>query len=136
MHVPAASPFFNRTYNEAFNLLVEARNYMAYAERRERGQLGLIGRLELACEAMRVTARLTQIMAWLLMQRAVYNGEMTLEEACSEANRLSGDGVCLDNTPLTHEIMPAGIRSLLDRTHQLYLRVWRMDEMVRNQFLH
>ena len=29
MHVPAASPFFNRTYNEAFNLLVEARDVLS-----------------------------------------------------------------------------------------------------------
>ncbi len=61
MHVPAASPFFDRTYREAFSLLIEARNYMAHVERCERNQLGLVGRLELACETMRVTARLTQV---------------------------------------------------------------------------
>ncbi len=75
-------------------------------------------------------------MAWLLMHRAVYNGEMTLEEACSEANRLSSESVCLDNNGSGNETMPTGIRSLLDRSYRLHLRVWRMDEMVHNQVPH
>jgi len=105
MHVPADSPFFNRTYNEAFNLLIEARNYMAYVDSGNGTSLGCSAVLNWRARAMRVTARLTQVMAWFLMQRAVSNGEMTLKEAYSETNRLSGDGMCLDNNTSTHEII-------------------------------
>lgn len=130
MHVPAASPFFDRTYREAFGLLVEARNYMAYAEGRDRSQLALLTRLELSCETMRVTSRLTQVMAWLLMQRAVHCGELSLEEACAEENRLAGEDVCLEDTADENAELPPAVRSLLNRSLSLYQRVLRLSDMV------
>lgn len=136
MHVPASSPFFDRTYDEALNLLVEARNYIAYCEHIERARLSLIGRLAMSCEAMRVTARLTQVMAWLLMQRAVQTGEVSLEESCSDANRLGADEVCLYNEGLASEAMPQGLRSLLERSYELYVRVARLEGLVRRHVLH
>lgn len=122
--------YFRRTYDETMNLMVEARNYMAYVERREREQAGAVAGLRISCEAMRVTSRLTQVMAWLMMQRAVHEGEMAVEDALTEANRLSGEEVCLDDSFSADMILPNGLRSLLDRSLSLYQRVARLEQQM------
>lgn len=119
--------YFRRTYDETMTLMVEARNYMAYVERRERQRLTVVSGLRMSCEAMRVTSRLTQVMAWLMMQRAVHEGEVEVTEALSDNNRLSGAEVCLDDTFSEDETLPGGLRSLLDRSFRLYQRVVRLE---------
>jgi regulator of CtrA degradation len=122
---PAA--YFRRTYDETLDLMVEARNYMAYVERRERDKAGTTTGLRMSCEAMRVTSRLTQVMAWLMMQRAVHEGEVELEEALNDHNRLSGEDVCLDDSFGRDEALPGGLRSLLERSLSLYQRISRLE---------
>lgn len=123
--------YFRRTYDEALALTVEARDYVAWREDRERQGQGMITRLTMSCEAMRVTSRLTQIMAWLLFQRAVFEGEMSRDEALDEANRLGGHEVCLDDRALADSSLPTGLRSLMLRSHRLYLRIVRLDQQVQ-----
>lgn len=119
--------FIHRTYDETMTLMIEARNYMAYVERREREQAGGVAGLRMSCEAMRVTSRLTQVMAWLMMQRAVHEGEVPVNDALAEPNRLSGGDVCLDETFSADQSLPGGLRSLLDRSLRLYQRVARLE---------
>ncbi|RAU21485.1 DUF1465 domain-containing protein [Paramagnetospirillum kuznetsovii] len=128
--------FFLKTYDEAMDLMVEARNYMRYVERRERVRVGAMAGLRMSCEALRVTSRLTQVMAWLLMQRAVHQGELSAEAALEEHYRLSGGGVCLDESHSGDAALPRGLRSLMDRSFRLYVRVARLEEMLVRRVLH
>ncbi|WP_119677463.1 DUF1465 family protein [Indioceanicola profundi] len=129
MNGPTA--FFNRTYDEAMSLLVETRNYIAYQEPIDQRSLPPALRLQVSYESMRVTSRLTQVMAWLLAQRAAHAGEMSAEQAASEEFALSGGPVCTDESGSDNEDLPSGLRSLLARSHSLYMRVDRLGEMVR-----
>jgi regulator of CtrA degradation len=126
----AQTAIFTRTYDETLSMIVEARNYMAHQDprvpRRRRGGEDL----HFSCEALRVTSRLTQVMAWLMLQRAVVYGEISPEEACLDHNRLSGREVCLDTNSMDDDSLPAGLRSLLTRSYRLYQRVSRLEEMV------
>jgi regulator of CtrA degradation len=122
--------FFGGTYDEAMALMVEARNYMAFVEHRERRKAEMMIGLRMSCEAMRVTSRLTQVMAWLMMQRAVHEGEIDMDDALSEANRLSGLDVCLDQSFGHDETLPQGLRSLLDRSLRLYQRIARLENQM------
>ena len=125
---------FTHTYDETLEMIVEARNYMAYIRpREEKFEKGLPD-LYFSCEALRVTSRLTQVMAWLMMQRAVQDGEISLAEALRDPNRLSGIDICLDATSSDDARLPMGLRSLLDRSYRLYQRVSRLEEMVRSRF--
>ena len=124
---------FTKTYDETFEMIVEARNYMRHMLPRERrhGDDGDVG-LRFSCEALRVTSRLTQVMAWLLIQRAVHQGEITSDEAMSEPNRLSGTEVCLDESSAEDEDLPSGLRNLLDRSLRLYQRIAHIEaQMLR-----
>lgn len=127
------APYVERTYDEAMALLVEARNYLAYREPTDDRALGPDMRLVACYESMRVTSRLTQVMAWLLAQKAVQAGEITEHEAVSDRFALSGSGICLDVAGQGNMDLPAGLRSLLDRSHRLYLRVSRLEAMVRSR---
>ena len=100
--------YFGGTYDEAMTLMVEARTYMSYVEQRERRKVEAMAGLRMSCEAMRVTSRLTQVMAWLLMQRAVHEGEIDSAAALTEENRLSGSDDCLDQSFGADETLPLG----------------------------
>jgi regulator of CtrA degradation len=127
-----APTLLRNTYKETLDLMVEARNYLAYQGGRERPQMDELDRLKMSCEAFRVTSRLTQVMAWLMGQRAVQTGEISLADAL-ERFPVEGDEVCLDDSGREDQALPHGLRSLLDRSHQLYRRVSRLDEMVRRR---
>jgi regulator of CtrA degradation len=128
-----SSPFFDKTYDEALSLLVEARNYFAYREQEDVRPLPPEARLLVSQETMRVTSRLTQVMAWLFCQRAVQNGEVSPEWALSEEFALGARDVCTDDSWSADERLPVAVRSLLDRSLQLYTRVGRLDSMMREQ---
>ncbi|MEI6557588.1 MAG: DUF1465 family protein [Rhodospirillaceae bacterium] len=123
--------YFHRTYDETMALLIEARNYAAYREPTDQRTLSPNVRLQVSYESLRVTSRLVQVMAWLLAQKAVHAGELTQEEGASEEYALSGGTICSDSAGTATEALPAGLVSLLDRSHRLYLRVQRLDEQVR-----
>lgn len=125
--------FFDRAYGETLDLMVEARNYLTVVEPVERRRRAMEPSLRMSCEAMRVTTRLTQVMAWLMLQRAVESGEMTAAEASDERHRLSAAAVCLDTAANDDAELPPGLRSLMARSHRLYLRVSRLEGLMRTR---
>lgn len=125
--------FLGDLYHEAMSLLVEVRDHMA--DRRSKGDDGNLepaGRLEIRSEAFRVTTRLSQVMAWLLMQKAVHAGEMNQRDAMSTHNRLSGHPASPENHIPSGEILSPDLRRLRKRSNDLYARVARLDEMAAN----
>lgn len=107
-------------------LTCEARDYVAEQEPRERETLPPELQLLASCEALRLTARLTQVMAWLLMQRAVHAGEIDRETARGPQHRLGGQEVCLA-AACPDENLPLRLRDLLARSAELYDRIARLD---------
>lgn len=129
----AASAFFDKTYRDALTLLREARDYLAYCHARDVRALEPFDRLRFSLESTRLTARLTDIMAWLLVQRAVAAGELTTSEAANTEHRLLRRRVCLVDLTHEDEALPRGLLSLLERSHRLYLRIARLDELVAKE---
>jgi regulator of CtrA degradation len=128
---PDGSPvYFDRTYRETMTLLVETRDYMRFREPADRGAMPDDHRLAVNCEALRVTSRLTHIMAWLLIQKAVHAGEMTAAEAAAADHRLAGQSVCRERVVAGGVAMPPMLEHLLERSYQLYARVERLDALV------
>jgi len=130
-----ATAFFGKTYGEAMDLLVETRDYFAHREPIDRQVLHHpIDRLRFCCETMRLTARLTQIMAWLLAQRAVHAGEMTQSAALGDHRALADLAICMEGEEATPAAaMPQRLAILLERSRRLYVRVARLDELARRQ---
>lgn len=126
--------FFNKTYDETIGLLTEMRDYVAHDEARDRAGLNSADGARLCCASLRVTARLTQIMAWLLAQKAVHAGEISTGDLVERNSPLADIAICMDPEE-EDEIaaLPDHFRDLLDRSHRLYTRVARLDDMVRRQ---
>jgi len=125
---PAAPAFFSRTYDEALAMLRETRDYLAGRGKLELRALATEAALDYSRESMRLTARLTQVMAWLLLQRAVHVGEITSEEARKPEHRLSGQDICLASSDGL-EALPSRLISLLERSDSLYRRIERLDQL-------
>jgi regulator of CtrA degradation len=124
-----ATEFFGKTYGEAMSLLIEARDYLTHREPIDRSALVAEDRLRVCSETMRLTSRLTQVMAWLLAQRAVYEGEISQDRALEGHGALAGVEICMRDEGT--EDLPQRLASLLDRSRRLYIRVARLDELAR-----
>ena len=122
--------YFDNTFGEAMALAREAREYLAYQDSGEGSRLSPKLRLTVSCEAMRMTARLTQVVAWLLVQKAVHAGELTREQASQPRYRLGGQEVCQATSPVADEPLPDRLNDMLERSHRLYQRVVRLDAML------
>ena len=119
--------FLDRTFDETLSLMVEARNYLAYAEPQPKTP---VDGLRISCESLRITSRLAQVMAWLMQHKAVSAGEISLTEALSEERRLAGHAVCADVSAHADCAIPDGLRDLLDRSHRLFLRIERLERQI------
>lgn len=122
--------FFDRTYDEAMKLLVEVRDYVVSNQMLLRREADQIVRAVWTHEALLMTTRLSQVLAWTLVQRAVNAGEMTRENARAEEHRLGARELCLRDDPESLEVLPPYMRSLVERSRALYVRAARLDDML------
>jgi regulator of CtrA degradation len=123
----------DRTFDEGVALTLEARNYIAYHEQSDRKNMNLPDCLHIGYHHTRVSARLIQVMTWLLAMKAVNGGEITREQFMAPAFALGGGPECIDPSGPEMTDLPQGLRQLLGRTYQLYMRVKRLDDQVRGQ---
>ncbi|WP_140983976.1 DUF1465 family protein [Asticcacaulis tiandongensis] len=122
----ARSDLFDRTFKEGMALVEETAAYLDGDGRRDSRILSREDALVYAGESMRLTTRLMQIASWLLVQRAVREGDMDAQDACDEKYRLSPvNAVHLGEM---QETLPEGLLHLLDRSNRLYERISHMDK--------
>ena len=122
----AASELFERTFQEGMELVEETAIYLDGPGRQESKLLTRSAALAYAGESMRLTTRLMQIASWLLVQRAVREGEMPAAEAFQARYRLAEPGPEAPAEDEAHEL-PGGLLSLQERSVRLYGRVLRLD---------
>lgn len=126
---PTPVAFFDRTYDEAIALIREAREYFAERQHQPASPSRAAVELVTSCESMRLTARLTQIMAWLLVQKAIHAGELSRNDAIKPEHRLGGRNICEIEGPWSELGLPQRLQVLLERSLSLYNRIARLDDM-------
>lgn len=120
----ARSELFDRTFHEGMELVEETAAYLDGDGRRESKLLSRSTALAYAGESMKLTTRLMQIASWLLVQRAVREGDMTSLAACENRYRLA------DRTAGSepgHPDLPIALVEYLVRADKLYDRVLHLD---------
>src|SRR5258705_10093338 len=115
----ARSELFERTFQEGMDLVEETAAYLDGSGRQESKLLSRNAALSYAAESMRLTTRLMQVASWLLVQRAVREGDMPPEAACEDRYRLAAEEVCRNPDPPGEEL-PMGLLALLERSERLY----------------
>jgi regulator of CtrA degradation len=110
-------------------LVEETAGYLDGAGRQESKQLDRKGALAYAAESMRLTTRLMQVASWLLVQRAVREGEMEPALACDARYRLAREAAAAptEADARARVRLPAGLIDLLERSDRLYERVMHLD---------
>ena len=131
----AAPIFFSKTYDEALGLLYEARDYFAHTAADELGRLPEDAALAYSRETLALTSRLTHIMTWLFVQRAVHAGEIRRQDAASEDFSLRGYRTALMQDPALAAGTPPKLKGLLERSVLLFRRIARLDELVARDAL-
>jgi regulator of CtrA degradation len=124
----ARSELFERTFQEGMELVEETASYLDGEGRQESKLLSRNAALAYAAESMRLTTRLMQVASWLLVQRAVREGDMAPASACEDRYRLNADDVSKSTeTEGARGELPRGLTRLADRAERLYERVRHLD---------
>ncbi|GGF44542.1 AraC family transcriptional regulator [Azorhizobium oxalatiphilum] len=84
---PGTGPFA-ALYSDGLDLAARLSAYLSGPGKAHAESLPLEARLAYHDEARELTTLLLQLAAWLLMERAVAEGEMTVDHACHEAEEL------------------------------------------------
>src|ERR1700760_436774 len=124
------SALFEKTFDEGMSLVEETARYLDGKGREESKDLPRKAALLYAGESMRVTTRLMQAASWLLVQRAVHDGDMDASDAAGEGYRLGSREICLGGGAEGTELLPAKLRDLLGRSDNLYRRIARLDDIL------
>ena len=124
------SALFDRTFEEGMSLVEETAKYLDGKGRQEARDLPRKAALLYAGESMRVTTRLMQAASWLLVQRAVHDGDMPEEDARDERYRLGSREICLGGDAAGAQILPETLQDLLARSDNLYRRIARLDDVL------
>ena len=122
----ASSQAFAGLFKEGMALVEETAGYLDGAGRQESKKLDRSAALAYATESMRLTTRLMQLASWLLLHRAVNEGEMTLAQASKEKKKVrlvSSESV----DTKTMESLPDRLRDLITRSRLLQDKVRRLD---------
>lgn len=112
-------------YTEAMIMADEARSYFETLARAGEDQLAPLARVLLSAEALKVSTRLMQVIAWLLHQRAVAGGEIAGSIASDSPQRL---GAAIETDGETLQQLPQQARLLSLESIDLYARVRRLDD--------
>src|SRR5690349_21983216 len=111
-------------------LVEETAAYLDGAGREESRHLSRQASLVYASESMRLTTRLMQVASWLLLQRAVAEGELTADQAQLEKNRVRLNSQDTATTIAEYEELPARLRDLMGLATRLHARILHLERLI------
>ena len=123
----AGSEAFCALFREGMALVEEAAAYLDGQGREEAKALPRVEAMAYAAESMRLTTRLMQVASWLLLRRAVNEGELTPGQALTERHRVKLTRQDLGCPPDIFEQLPPSLRSLSQRSLRIQERVIHLD---------
>jgi regulator of CtrA degradation len=129
-HHLASSDNFQTLFQEGMSLVEETALYLDGDGREEAKKLPRPASLAYATESMRLTTRLMQLASWLLLQRAVNEGEMSHEQAGSDKNKVRLDKLSGAMGGPAWDDLPESLRNLVERSTRLQERVVHLDKML------
>jgi regulator of CtrA degradation len=127
------SEAFKELFREGMALVEETAAYLDGEGRDQSARLGRSGSLAYASESMRLTTRLMQIASWLLVQRAVAEGEITPAQATREKERVK---LNLQDSKLPQaefDRLPERLRAIVSLSLRFHTRVAHLDRLITGE---
>jgi regulator of CtrA degradation len=125
----AASEAFLGLFREGMSLIEETAAYLDGPGRKDSRELSRAVALAYATESMRLTTRLMQLASWLLLQRAVNEGELTKDQARLDKGKMKIGGLSSDAAKASADL-PEPLRMLIERSMRLQERVVHLDRLI------
>jgi regulator of CtrA degradation len=122
----AGSQVFATLFREGMNLVEETAAYLDGTGRKDAKALDRNASLTYATESMRLTTRLMQLASWLLLHRAVKEGEMSLAQANREKVKVKLTAAEPGGADAVAKL-PARLQELIERSMTLQAQVKRLD---------
>ena len=126
----AGSGTFDALFRDGMALVEETAAYLDGEGRDESRHLARVVALAYASESKRLTTRLMQIASWLLLQRAVNDGEMTQHEAAHDKRRSRNAWQTAQAAKAIDGKLPLTLLALIDKSLRLQDRVQRFDAVI------
>jgi regulator of CtrA degradation len=120
------SAAFGALFREGMDLVEETAAYLDGVGRAEAKALDRSVSLTYATESMRLTTRLMQLASWLLLHRAVKEGEMTLIQANREKTKVKLSAADPSPDDMLSKLPPQ-LQELIVRSMTLQTKVRRLD---------
>jgi regulator of CtrA degradation len=122
----ASSQVFATLFRDGMALVEETAGYLDGSGRQESKKLDRSAAMVYATESMRLTTRLMQLASWLLLHRAVKEGEMTLAQASKEKSKVRL-AACDPGDATSIALLPVRLQELIGRSVRLQGEVRRLD---------
>jgi regulator of CtrA degradation len=123
------SAAFGTLFREGMDLVEETAAYLDGDGRADAKALERSVSLTYATESMRLTTRLMQLASWLLLHRAVKEGEMTLTQANREKTKVKLSAADPGPDDMLAKL-PQQLQDLIARSMTLQGRVRRLDNTI------
>lgn len=127
----AESENFSAIFEEGMSLVEATAAYLDGDGRAEAKALEPSVSLVYATESMRLTTRLMQLASWLLIRRAVNEGEMSPEQAYEERNKVKFQKSSGNVEEKVYAALPQRLRELNDASLNLHRRVITIDNLLK-----
>ncbi|MEE2950565.1 regulator of CtrA degradation [Fulvimarina manganoxydans] len=135
----AFSRAFQPLFNEGMALVDETATYLDGEGRQSARELPKSIATLYAAESMRLTTRLMQVASWLLLQRAVNEGDMSRSQVEAEKRKVRLDSHVASRETENYGALPEAFRDLAERAKLLERRIALLDrelygnDMVRTE---
>ncbi len=128
-----ASAQFDQVFKEGMLLVEQTAAYLDGQGRREAKTLKPPASVLYATESMRLTTRLLDLASWLLVRRALKEGEITVEEARRKRQRIKLQALGRPSHIKGFSELPEGLRQLIEDSFKLHDRIVQLDRALSEQ---
>ncbi|MGD9783328.1 MAG: DUF1465 family protein [Hyphomicrobiaceae bacterium] len=122
-----ASEQFDRVFKEGMALVEQTAAYLDGKGRADAKLLKPPASVLYATESMRLTTRLLDLASWLLIRRALKEGEITAEEGRRKRQRLKLQSLGRPSHIKGFGDLPEGLRELIVASFKLHDRISQLD---------
>lgn len=119
---------FDTVFTRGMALVEETAAYLDGPGREQAKTLPREAGLTYSAWSMELTTRLMQAASWLVMQKAVRDGEMRREDAAARKYRIRRDEPPLDPAAQKDRGLPPRFLELVGRAEALFEQICRLDE--------
>jgi regulator of CtrA degradation len=122
-----ASEQFDQVFKEGMALVERTAAYLEGPGRTEAKRLKAPANVLYATESMRLTTRLLDLASWLLIRRAIKEGEMSEAEAQNKRKSVALQGAAKASHVQGLTTLPEGLQDLIGESYALHERIVRLD---------